>query len=268
MSYPRGACPKIEKALIPGLPLNFCKTLFSESVLCASIPQSIQWIRIKTISSLRFSKVYCPQRTKWSCPAVFAMSSGSRQVSHWFSIGGMKRFWASKPPWGSEPPFSPRRLVLRVPAPSAHSEVLLLVTCLISEHPDSSLFIFAAQLTSWICGLVSVLSCGPFSAITPLPHFLFPYLLRLWLDTSGTFSLYLLWLLISFTLSTSLSPRVAFWIISPVHVTFQVTRSLFVCWSAVSLSPLSFWFLFYFISRLLFSRSSLLFFYKDPELIF
>ena len=130
----------------------------------------------------------------------------------------MKRFWASKPPWSSEPPFSPRRLVLRVPAPSASSEVLLLMTCLISEHPNSSLFIFAAQLTFWICGLVSVLSCGAFSAIMPLPRFLFPYLLRLWLDTSGSFSLYLLWLLISFTLSTSLSPKVAFWIISPVHV--------------------------------------------------
>ena len=50
----------------------------------------------------------------------------------------------------------------------------------------------------------------------------------------------------------------------------HVTKSFFVCRSAVSLSPLSFWFLFYFISRLLFSRSSLLFFYKskDPELIF
>lgn len=182
----------------------------------------------------------------------------------------MKRFWASKPPWSSEPPFSPRRLVLRVPAPSASSEVLLLMTCLISEHPNSSLFIFAAQLTFWICGLVSVLSCGAFSAIMPLPRFLFPYLLRLWLDTSGSFSLYLLWLLISFTLSTSLSAKVAFWIISPVHVAFQISKSLFVCWSAVSLSPLSFWFLFYFISRLSFSRSSLLFCYKskDPELIF
>lgn len=200
------------------------------------------------------------------------MSSGSRHVSYWFSIGGMKRFWASNPPQGSEPPFSPRRLVLRVPAPLAHSEVLLLFTCLFSEHPDSSFFIFAAQQTSWICGLVSALNCGAFVAIMPLPHFLFSYLLRLWLDTSETLirHIYRLWLLISFTLSTSLSPRVAFWIISPVHVTFQVTKSLFVCVSAVSLSPLSFWFLFYFFSRLLFSRSSLLFFYisKDPELIF
>lgn len=101
MSYPRGACPEIERAPIPGLPLNFCKTLFSESVLCASIPQSIQWIRIKTISSLPFSKVYCPQRTKWSCPAVFAMSSGSRQVIlHWRNeeVLGFKaplRLWTS-----------------------------------------------------------------------------------------------------------------------------------------------------------------------------
>lgn len=125
----------------------------------------------------------------------------------------------SKPPGGSDPSVGHRRCSRSAGLISVLWGVTLLLTCCIANHSCSVLSIFATQLIFWIYGLASAISSGTFSADAfklLLPHFLFPPLLKLWLNISWTFLLYPLWLLVSFIFSTYLSLWAISWIISPV----------------------------------------------------
>lgn len=161
-----------ERALIPGLPLNFFRTLFSESLFSVlQFPNPYDGSgSILSLLSLS-QKDIDPQGQNRTTPAVFAMSSGSRACSPLILRREERRGSALQRLAEAPKLVGPSRLVPRSLAPSSHSEVLLLFTCFISKHPNSTLSIFAAQLKSWICGLGSVLSSGPLSAIMPLSYF-------------------------------------------------------------------------------------------------
>lgn len=110
----------------------------------------------------------------------------------------------------------------------------LLLTCCAPQHPHSTLSILATQLVFWICGLASAVSSGIFSVYTfkwPLPHFLLPHLLKLWLDISWPFSLYPLWLWISFIFPTYLSLWAVLWITSPTLSYRSQSLSLCAVWN-------------------------------------
>lgn len=142
-----GACLEIDrKSSIPGCHLTLVKLCFRIYSLCF-IPPIYTMDPGSKLSLLFLSQSTVPPKNKMELSCCFCYVIWEQAcfplILQWRNRRGFGLLTSLR----LEPPFSPRSLVLRVPAPSAHPEVLLPVTCLISEHPNSSLFVFAAQLT-------------------------------------------------------------------------------------------------------------------------
>lgn len=141
----------------PGLPLHFflklCSLCFSSLIHTTGTCYLFSPFLGRILPPNDETEVPC-----WSCYSIplILHQEGGWTLCFRFS---------SKPLQGSEPSVSHRRLAPRAVVPSAYSEVVLLLTHLVSEHPDSTLSSFTTQLQFWICGMVSVMSSGTFSAI-------------------------------------------------------------------------------------------------------